>query len=368
MTKTIPPGLEELISGHVPGARVLDVTELGPDDASDATATAKGTGHGVPLRVRLEDADGKPRTLVLHFAAANPFGHDRRSDRAAEILLAYDTFARIPFHVRALDVGALARDGRLLSLRGCGELWLLTEWAPGHVYADDLRRLAAADAAPAARDDLQRAETLARYLVELHGAHEQEPPAYRRAIRDLLGDGEGIFGIVDAYPDDVPAAPPARLRRIEELCLAWRWRLRGRQARLARTHGDFHPFNAVFDGPDLTLLDASRGGHGEPADDVVAMAVNFVFFALCAADPRAAWARAFGPLWRRFLTTYLDATGDQELLEVAAPFLAWRGLVLASPLWYPDLATPARDTLLSLVERALDAPRFDPAFAEELFG
>jgi Phosphotransferase enzyme family len=362
-----PPGLEDLIRHHFPGARVVSVTALAPDATSDAGATAKSAGHGKPLRVVVEVAPGQQRTLVLHFAAANPFGHDRRADRAAEILLADDTFGRIPWHARALDVGAQLRDGRLLSLRESGELWLLSEWAPGHVYADELRELAGSGRA-SGRDDLARVQALARYLVELHSERQADVAAYRRAIRDLVGDGEGIFGIVDAFPDDVPGAPLARLEHIEERCLDWRWRLRGRHARLARTHGDFHPFNVVFDGPDLALLDASRGGHGDPADDVTAMAINFVFFALGAPLPEEAWARSFAPLWRTFLQTYMDATGDEELLEVAAPFLAWRGLVLASPVWYPELGEAARHRLLAFVEAALDADRFDPSLADEVFG
>jgi adenylylsulfate kinase-like enzyme len=51
-------------------------------------------------------------------------------------------------------------------------------------------------------------------------------------------------------------------------------------ARLARMHGDFHPFNIVFDGAQPTMLDASRGVCGDPADDLTALAVNFLLFAL----------------------------------------------------------------------------------------
>ena len=112
------------------------------------------------------------------------------------------------------------------------------------------------------------------------------------------------------------------------------------------------------------LLDASRGGLGDPADDVTCLAVNYVFFAL----GRRSSAGALRELWHRFWSRYLAGSGDRELLEVAAPFLAWRGLVLACPRWYPDLADAARDRLLGLVERALAAPAFDPAMADPVFG
>ena len=53
------------------------------------------------------------------------------------------------------------------------------------------------------------------YLVGLHRHRGGRPAQYRRACRDLLGSGEGIFGIRDAYADDTPGAPPARLDAIE---------------------------------------------------------------------------------------------------------------------------------------------------------
>ena len=136
---------------------------------------------------------------------------------------------------------------------------------------------------------------------------------------------------------------------------------------LARTHGDFHPFNVVFEegsGTGFTLLDASRGCLGDPADDVTCMSVNYLFFA---ADARRSWARGLGPLWRRFWEVYLSESGDSAVLEASPPWLAWRSLVVASPRFYPHLPAEARDTLLSFAERALGAGRLDPAWAEELF-
>jgi Ser/Thr protein kinase RdoA (MazF antagonist) len=162
----------------------------------------------------------------------------------------------------------------------------------------------------------------------------------------------------------VPAAPPERLREIERRALDWRWRLKPGSRRLSRTHGDFHPFNVVFDGDQLALLDASRGCMGDPADDVTCMAINYVFFAV---EHPGAWRGALGELWRRFWQLYLDESGDHELLRVCAPFLAWRGLVVANPVWYPAVDPAARDRVLALIERALAAEQFDPSFAEALF-
>ena len=361
--KRIRPALEELVSRALPGATLIDAVPFGIDEAESDDGTAKGVGYGAPLRLRARERDGKERVLVFHTAKPDQFGHDRRADRAAEMLLGYDRFGSIPEHVRALDVGAITEDGRgLISLASAGEFYLLTSFAPGQLYAEHLRRIASD--ARLAEGDIERTEALARYLVRLHREKYRDDRRYVRAIRDLVGSGEGMFGILDAYGPDVPGAPRERLLAIERRATDWRWKLKARTERLSRTHGDFHPFNVVFDGDDLALLDASRGCMGDPADDVTCMAINYVFFSVEHPD---AWDGALGVLWRRFWDTYLDESGDTELLDVCAPFLAWRGLVVANPVWYPGVSAGARERVLSLIERTLDGERFDPSFAEALF-
>ncbi len=355
-------GLVRLAAALVPGGRLEAVEPLAPDDA---TATAAGTtrkaeGYGKPLRLTVVDATGRRQSLVFRTMAPNPFGHDRRADRFDGLVLAYDGFGRIPGHVAALDVGAIGPGGALVSLRGAGEPYLVTEYAEGHPYADDLREVAARGAGPL---DLARGDALVDWMVRLHAAPIDAPVAWRRAVRDLLGHGEGIFGIVDGYGDDVPSASPARLEALEARALSWRWRLRARTSRLRQTHGDLHPFNIIFgEGTGFTLLDSSRGGLGDPADDVVALTINYPFFAL---DWPGAW-KGLGVLWRRAWARYLASAGSGGLLEAVAPFLAWRALVLACPRFYPGLSPGGRDALLGLAERALDSRAFDPAWAEEL--
>ena len=89
------------------------------------------------------------------------------------------------------------------------------------------------------------------------------------------------------------------------------------------------------------MLDRSRGEWGEPADDVAALAINYLFFGL----QRAARGRTAGrrgravrhAVPRRSSTTYAAASRDTELHEVLPPFFAFRALVLAHPRWYPTL-------------------------------
>lgn len=353
--------LHEHVARLFPGATLLAIEPLAPDSGATSSSTTKVAGYGHPVRLVIDD-HGQLRELVWRVAAANDFGHDRRSDRAAEILLAHDDFAAIPEHVQPIDVGAVRENGELVSLRDAGELYLVTTYAAGTIYADDLRRLATG--APLSDLDMQRVDVLASYLADLHVPIADGGKRYRRAIRDLIGHGEGIYGIVDGYPEDVPAAPPSRLHAIEERCASWRELLRNRGERLARTHGDFHPFNIVFDRLAPTMLDASRGACGDPADDVTALAINFMLFAI---DARETWHDGLGVLWRRWWSRRAALRPDPELLAVAPPFFAWRALVVCNPRFYPKLSPDGREAMLGFAERALDAGRLDPRAAEALF-
>ena len=122
---------------------------------------------------------------------------------------------------------------------------------------------------PLADDPSTQVDKLYADLVERRAALSLPPPppspeeGASRCARStilpvsLVGSGEGIYGVVDHYPADVPGAPWTRLASIERRCAEWRWRLREHEGRLCRTHGDFHPFNILFDGDKLVLLDAS---------------------------------------------------------------------------------------------------------------
>ena len=344
------PRIQEHVARLFPGWRLVSIEPLGADKD-------KAIGYGVPARLRLVDTANTEHTLVWRVGAANELGHDRRSDRAANALLAFEDFARIPQHIRAVDVGAIGNDGELVSLRECGEIYLITSFAEGTIYAEDLRRIARERVA---RDhDVARVDALATYLAGLH-VPVDDPPKYRRAIRDLVGSGEGIFGVADGYPESLRD----RVNAIEERCLAWRWKLRGRHERLVRTHGDSHPFNIVFDGATFACLDASRGTCGDAADDLTALAVNYLAFAV---EHHDTWQRGFGPLWHRLWQSYAAKRPDPQLLAVAPPFFAWRTLVVASPVFYPHLDKPVRVALLDFATRQLDAGVLDPRAADRMF-
>jgi len=140
--------------------------------------------------------------------------------------------------------------------------------------------------------------------------------------------------------------------------VSWRWRLKSLTHRSRQVHVDFHPWNILFrSGVDFTLLDRSRGEFGDPADDVSCLTSNFLFFSL---QRSGRLEGVFETLFVRFWERYLEASGDREILRVVAPFFAFRGLVMASPLWYPALSDTVRQKLLFFVMAVLEQDSFDP--------
>jgi len=134
------PRLVRLIASALSGAEILNVTAL-KSDTTNAVLTAKDTGYGAPLRIDVQH-DGVLKSVVLHSATPNPFGHEHRANRAEEMLIAADTFDLVPRHTRVFDVGAFRGNEDFVSLRDTGEFYLLTEYAEGHPYAHDLRQIA----------------------------------------------------------------------------------------------------------------------------------------------------------------------------------------------------------------------------------
>lgn len=341
----------------LPGAQIERLSGLGEEATADGGD--KAFGYGKPIRVDLRTVGGETRTLVFHVTQPNSFGHNRRADRAADTVLAFDTFGLIPDHVAAIDFGVM-RPEEWVSLRSASEFFLITEYAQGEPYAHKLAEVGSRGRL--LDEDLKQCDLLADYLSTLHSQKMVDLDAYRRSIRDLVGHGEGIFGLVDNFPDKVAGASPERIDLLESKCVPWRRRLRGHEGRLSRSHGDFHPFNILF-GEDgaLVLLDASRGGQGDPSDDATCLAINYLFFGL----EHSARA-AFRTLWSRFWERYLAGSDDHEVLRIAPPFLAWRTLVLTNPVWYPNVSTATRDALLGLAERSLDSGRLDVVEAADL--
>lgn len=332
--------------------KVLRLVKLG---SGLPNIDVKGYGYGTPVRVDYQVAGDEPKSVVLRTMPPGRFGHEHMADRAQELIWENQAFNRLPRHIRSLDVSGFQPDGRLLSAGKIEEFCLLTEYALGETYAHDLERLRDNDSLTEL--DLARADALCDYLVEIHKVRGVDEGLYVRRIRELVGHGECIMGITDSYPAH-PLFSAAVLERIEHLSVTWRWRLKGLTHRLRQVHGDFHPWNILFrSAADFSLLDRSRGEYGDPADDVASLTMNYLFFSL---QRKGRLDGALQSLFLRFWTRYLENSGDREMLSVVAPFLAFRALVMASPLWYPALPDAVRQKLLAFIFAVLESDRFDP--------
>lgn len=347
----------EMLSSYLSArsGKPVRVRSLAPMGETSPTGAAKDYGYGVPLLVEYEEG-GDLRKAVLETTSPGPFGHEHMADRAQMLLWDHGAYNRLPLHARSLDVGGFTRDGSLVSLGDVEEFFLLVEYVEGRGYIQDLARLQAGG--ELAENDLARADALCDYLAGIHGTPGPDPGLYTRRIRELLGHGECIMGILDGYPPRHGFVTSELLERIERLCVAWRWRIKGRTHRLRQVHGDFHPYNILFaQGTRFRVLDRSRGEWGDPADDVTSLTGNYLF---CSLQRHGKLSGAFETLFRRFWDRYLETTGDGEMLEVAAPFFAFRCLVMASPLWYPALDEDVRRKLFSFLEGVLAGSVFDP--------
>lgn len=347
-----PERLQEYLSTvYNTPVKVLRVASLRRAEVADL----KGFGYGMPYFIEFT-VQGQTKQLVLETVRPEGFGHDYFSDRAAILLWQHSAFSKLPKHVKSVDVGSFSRDGETLkSLGDCVEFFMLTDFVDGSPYHDDLDRIK--ETCRVTDLDEERCVALSDYLVEIHSAKKKDAPElYVRRIRDLTGQGEGIFGLTDSYPSNLGYVDEKYFIDLEKNCLEWRWRLRHMAHRLSQVHGDFHSWNVLFrHGLDFTVLDRSRGEWGEPADDVAAMTINYLLYSLLTfGEMNGPFARLFTLFWKN----YLDKTGDDEVLKVIQPFYAWRSLVIASPLWYPSLPLAVRKKVFRFAVNVLNTREF----------
>jgi hypothetical protein len=348
--------LQEYLTSLYPGRiRINYVGELGKKTEKTSEKELKGFGYGKPYLIEFT-TDGKKKSVVLEtLRVEGGFGHDHFSDRAQVLIWQHSAFNRLPCHVRSVDVGAFTKDCALKSVGDCAEFFIVTEFVDGQLYHVDLDRIR--EAKQLTQLDVDRCKTLSDYLGKIHKVKHDAPELYIRRIRDLVGHGECIFGLTDSYPPKLSYIRESDFLRIEKKCVDWRWRLKHKTHRLSQTHGDYHPWNILFrKGTDFTVLDRSRGEWGEPADDVSTMTVNYIFYSL------QVFGKLTGPferLFELFWRNYLEKTGDEEILTMILPFYAWRALVVASPVWYPNLHLEVREKLFNFINGVLETEKFD---------
>jgi Phosphotransferase enzyme family. len=314
----------------------------------------KGYGYGIPVIITYK-FKGETKKVVLETMKKDIFGHEFMHDRAAIMIWSYKSYNQLPRHAKAVSLGYFDSRGNLIPLYDPDEFFIIVEFIEGELYFKDLERIKNEEKLNDI--DINRCKVLAEYLASIHSKRHQEQEIYLRRIRDLIGHGECIMGLIDSYPYEAEFLKKDELKEIEKKLIEWRWKLKRYKHRLSLVHGDFHPWNVFFkEGLEFKVSDRSRGDYGEPADDVSAMTINYLFFSL------QKWNKLAGPfelLWNTFFETYLNLTKDYEIFEVIQPFFVWRALVVASPIWYPNLDIKVRRTLFNFIHNILDTENFD---------
>lgn len=310
---------------------------------------------GEPLLVEVQVA-GEIDHLVINTVNKGKHGYEKRADRAGKVLLDYDISNKLPHHVPCLGVGAFTEDGNILPLEKTTELFLVSHYTSGRTFEKDLNKLSqGADLIP---EDKTRVLALSDYLVQIHNQKQTNPGLYNRRIDDLFTSSEGVFGLTDSYPSESSIATTSRLQKIERKLIAWRWQLKDRANRLSQVHGDYQPQNILFQkNGEFYLLDRRGGEWGEPAEDVSAMSIHFVFNSL---QRYGALRGIFRVLFDIFWDHYLQNTQDIELASVIQPYYAWRALALAHPSLYPSLGNETRLLLFNFIDNVLAEDWFDP--------
>lgn len=322
----------------------------------DAKVNIKKLGAGVQgagFLIEIKTKEGI-KSYVIKGLFSHGLGHDYPADRASVFLLDLDEFNHMPNHVKAVDVLAETEHGHIKSIGGGKEYFLLMERAEGRHYFNDLAEMT--DKENLDDTDMDKIDIMTSYLAKIHKARKDSRPLYWRKVRDTIGHGECLMGVFDTYPDGIVSYK--EMSDIEKKCIDWRRRLKPKFSRLCQIHGDFHPGNIWFKGnKDFILLDRSRGPWGDAADDITALTINYIFFSI------NKFGKIKGPYHealKLFYSQYIKKSGDTEICSVVAPFYAFRGAVVANPLFYPDVTKRNRRKIFNFVHNVLKARSFNP--------
>lgn len=330
-------------------------------NVNNVTIRKLGSGvQGSGFLVELMTDDGVTSYVVKSLIPAG-FGHDYPSDRAAIFLLDLDEFNHLPRHVKAVDVLAELGDGSVKSIGGGKEYYLLMEKGQGKDYFHDLieysRKQWLDDS------DIKKIKTMTSYLHDIHSMKKDSKALYWRKLRDTLGHGECLMGILDLYPEGV--IPCTEMASVIKKSVDRVYTLKPRFERLSQIHGDFHPGNIWFTNEEeFTLLDRSRGPWGEPADDVTALTINYIFFSV---KYHETVKDAYLEGLNLFYNDYVKQSGDDEIYSVVQLFYAFRGIVVGNPVFYPEVSPRQRSMIFRFVNNVLDSERFDPARVNDYF-
>ena len=328
------------------------IKDLFGDEALHININKLGEGvQGAGFLIEIENGEGM-KSYVIKGLFPEGLEHDYPADRAGVFLLDLNEFGNLPGHVKAIDVLSEMADGSIKSIGGGREYYLLMERACGEHYFNDLTAMEKTERLDG--PDINKINSMTSYLANIHSVKKNSKALHWRKVRDTIGHGECLMGVFDTYPDGTLGFE--KMADIEKKCIDWRARLKPRYKRLCQVHGDFHPGNIWFkSSTDFVLLDRSRGPWGDAADDVTALTINYIFFSI------NRFGTIKGPYLEAlnlFYETYINKTGDKELFEIVAPFYAFRGAVVANPLFYTNVTPESRQKIINFVNAVLDDESF----------
>ena len=320
-------------------------------------ATFLGSGfHGSSYRLDVDFPNGRREVLVLKTLSGDGFGHDYPSDRAQVLLLANEEFNKLPSHIKSFDVIGIKDTGRIVSLTGSKEFAILMDEVEGTCHMENFNRIKKTKRL--GREDMEREVRLAKYLADIHRVKHKNPSLYKRKLRDIIGHGECLMGVIDTYPKKVGFTNHRELGEIVQLAIPWWNRLKFSSRRLCQIHGDFYPGNIFFKGDEFTLIDRGRGPWGEAADDLTSYTINYISHALWS---EGKWGGPFKKMFLKFFEVYLKESGDEEILKFMAPFFAFRGAVVVHPVFYPEIPAKAKKQVLNFIRNVLQEKEFCPS-------
>ena len=287
------------------------------------------------------------------------FSHDFLADRAKVFVTQHEMAKHIPGHIDSFDVSGYTKKGQLVSVGDSVEFFQVVEVAHGSSYSADFQRIK--EAGKASKDDISKAKMLGDYLARLHTKKMKADPediksVRRRHLRDCIGHGEMMVGVIDTYPDDYKFI--SRREMDELICAAsvYREKVKDTPFTPCRIHGDFHPGNIIFEGKKLRLLDASREVFGDPADDVICLAMNYIWFAVM---QKGVFDGPFKGLFDAFWAAYFNKSGNEHILITAGVHMAFRAVVVAHPVFYSAQTDEVRRKMIGLTMKVLKSGRFD---------
>jgi hypothetical protein len=334
--------------GH--GVEVLDIVKLGEGF------------HNAGFLLKFKQ-DSELKALVMRIVRGDTgWGHDYMSDRASVLLLQHMLYNAAPRNtcIPSIDVVAVLKNGSLVSIGDAVEFIQFVEPLTeehGRPYVEHLLELSRRGSLT--RKDVDMCVKCVEYLSTLHSEKSSNRNLYVRHIRDLIGHGEMLMGVIDTYQDNLDFISDEEICRIEVEVVKWRSRLKKKTHRLSRIHGDFHPFGNIRFKPDgsIVAVDLSREMYGEPADDVTALTINYLFISIW---QHGSLEDGFRRLFKLFYEEYISRTGDEEILRVVQPFYAFRGMVVIHPVYYPEMRKEQRRMLVNFVLNVLEEDEFNP--------